>query len=83
MQTGTGGIGKHIEHIILRSRCIIFRFKRFMIAPVLLPFSFYFPEIIFHSALKILRHEGKKRLHCRIVELLSVGRIINKKIRIF
>jgi hypothetical protein len=51
MQTGTGRIGEHVKHIILRFYIVVPCSEGFIPAPVLLPFLLYCREIIVHSGI--------------------------------
>jgi hypothetical protein len=65
VEAGPGGIGKHIQHVILGPARVFLHTKSFVFSPVLLPFVFNVPETVFHhfllskQAAKIGKTQGK------------------------
>ena len=49
MQTGSAGIGKHIEHIAFRPAGVVGHLIGTQVFPTFLPFSLDIPELVFHK----------------------------------
>jgi hypothetical protein len=64
MQSGTGRVREHVQHIILRFFRMIVGFEGLVLLPVFLPLPLDFPEIVTHNSSMFVRLKisGEKEL---------------------